>query len=159
MKKKIITEKVNASLLKGIANLGKADDDQADAIPFVLPVFQAEEKEYMVDVKKPGFFEGEALATLTVYEEKTVFMSVMFFGDCKDEKLANEEADKYHIEMGENFVWGFSEEFYPDDAMRITTSFEYTDEDTLCDEIEKRFALFGDESFIDRIKPIIKYFQ
>ena len=158
MKKKVITGKVNETFIRSIAKLGQVRNEP-DYSMYNLPPIEAEEAEYMLDVSMPDFYEGEALATLAVYDQKTVFVNLMFFADCQDEKLANEAAEKYHEDMGDDFVWGFSEEFYPDDAMRITTTFPYTDEETLCKEIENRFNLWNEEGFLNMIEPIIKHFN
>ena len=158
MKKKVITGKVNETFISSIAKLGQVRNEP-DYSMYNLPPIEAEEAEYMLDVSMPDFYEGEAFATLVVYDQKTVFVNLMFFADCQDERIANAAAEKYHEDMGDDFVWGFSEEFYPDDAMRITTTFEYKDEESLSAEIESRFNMWTQKDFLDKIKPIIKYFQ
>ena len=157
MEERKITEKVQESLLKGIANIGKVEI-HCDMMP-KQPLFYGEELEYISSVDVPELFSGEALTTLTVFEDGVVLISVMLMGFCTNEKAANEEADKYHMELKNGFVWGFSEDFYPGDSMRICTSFDYKDEASLCNEIEGRLACFKDKSYVDKLKPVAKYFE
>ena len=153
----VITDRVRETFLKGVKSFGEPDFFQADELS-VLQLGYADETEVIVRVNNSELFDGEALLTLTAFEDDVIQLNLMLFGDCIDVEKANAEADKYHMAEGDGFVWGFYEEFYPGDAMRICTSFKYTDEEDLCREIESRMAIWGDRGFTAKLSPITKYF-
>ena len=156
MTKTIITDKVNKTFFNSVSNLGTPD--LAPELAVAVPLGYGDELEFMVNVNREEFFTGDALATLTAFEDDVIMMSFMFFGNCSDAKLSNEAAEKFFLEGGCELDWGFYEEFYPGDAMRICTSFKYTDEEDLCREIESRMAIWGDRGFTAKLSPITKYF-
>ena len=154
----VITDRVRETFLKGVKSFGEPDFCQADELS-VLQLGYADETEVIVRVNNSELFDGEALLTLTAFEDDVIQLNLMLFGDCIDVENANAEADKYHMAEGDGFVWGFCEEFYPKDAMRMCTSFSYTDEQTMCSEIESRMKLLTDEAFVNKLKPITAYFK
>ena len=158
MEKTKITEDVKESFLKGVLKIGEIDLKTSERLPISDLPFIGEEIELVSRVDIPDLGVDYAKTTLTIFDDDVVQISVMLSGVCNDETRANEEAEKYHEELKNGYVWGFYEDFYHGDVARICTSFDYVDEKTLCSEVEGRLSYFGDQIFINKLKPILKYF-